>query len=400
MATDDSDIDDNNNESTSIFSLTKIQQARELLVQSNQCVPESNEWILIQENLIDLIETMLIPPDPNKEMRLKLFECGIYSVCFPIVNAPPGKHRPDLVDYCYILLSRSMEVPSVSDKDNLETLTKGVELGLIELAIKEMQYRPLRGPTVNRAMLCLSTTASKEEFASRIVRGGAVQACLNLIRDTNVNDGSEMGSCTSRALNILASLAAVRPTSLFGIDEQGIKNTLYPLLPLLNHYQHNMIMTGFRSARLLIRLFGKECGIIIRENPDILTFYPHLMKLLLESGGRNKRFCVFNSYWRLGGVALDLWLISIGLNQEEKSLLVPICPLMMEMLTLYGQQESNLLRYGMIFLSQVLDNQQCLMSIRNFKDSFLSMIQDVILSDGNSHVEIICVLKDVVGVVG
>jgi hypothetical protein len=373
-----------------------IKKVKDLLEVANKNVPGSTVWHDVENKLEDLMWSFRVVDAPKVD-RLKYYSSGIFDAVIPIINADAGKHVNEVLHGAWSMVDSAMGSSEINEQDKIETLTKGVELGFIELAVRELRFRPLRynGKLMDMAFLALQNTAPYSNFTNRLLSSRAPLACLDLIREGgDLENETERGNL-STAIIVLNSIAGrdVEPIK----DLPGVVDAVKPYLPLLTQEGNNdVIMLGFRVARLLIRLYGKdESSKVILENPVILEFYPKFMRKVMDVGA-TKNYLLYNSYWKLVGIALDLSLISK--SDTNKELLVPIVPLMLEMMALHHNGDRDLLRYGVIFLSQVSFDESCLIQLQKDKPR-IKIIQGIILSDKEHDKETLSLLGVVMNAV-
>jgi hypothetical protein len=366
-----------------------------LIQQSNEQIPNSPTWAEIENKIEDSLLDWY-QYEPPKHIRLLNHSIGLYDLCINIVRAPNGKHAASVLDASWLLLAHGMSCPEKNDKDNIETLTKGVEAGLIELSVKEINQNRCNGRLLARATICLTNTAAYDEFASEVVTSGGILACLNLIKRTNMYNISSVTSLL-KAMGVLCALAMLRPQCLRAIP--SLVDTLLPLLPLLNDIGNDsMVMIGFRACRCIIRISRSEDSVeIIRQHPIIFEFYPKLIRKILDS--KDKSY--YSAYWKISGIAYDLARMSTFLlTESECHLLIPFIALVIEMLTQHNQQgqDRDLLFYGLVFLSQISWNELCRAKLREFQQE-IKLIQQLICNEQLYGVEFYVMMEGVVNII-
>jgi hypothetical protein len=382
---------------------TNINKAKSLLQQSNSTEPHSPEWNSIQNELGILLNSMISSPHPSKQERLLYYLSGIYDVVIPIIKANQGKHQNFLLEDAWLLVQRGMIAIDSNDRDNIETIRKGVELGFIELAVEEARFQPLRyqGRLFYRASHCFTETAIYADFTERVLSSGAPLACLEIIKQ-----GGNLQDPILRS-NIGTALRTLTGISLYNIEIvkslPGIVKAVHPYLPLLTRVDddelddNELILLGFIAGRLLVRIGKGEGGskIIEEKQSVLLDFYPFLMRKAMDAG-ISTNYLVFNSFIKLNGIALDLSIIS-GSDIPKKSL-VSIIPLMIEMMLYHNNNGHNkeLIMYGMVFLSQVSEENACLEILIQHRNG-IKAIQDMISADRGFDKETLSLLGEVVG---
>jgi hypothetical protein len=384
---------------------SNIKKAKELLQQCNKYQPGTSQWITNEEKLSSFLDDMITTDSElSKAERLKYYNSGIYDVATPIIAAELGKHQNRTVANAWLLIARLMAIPDTNEKDNVETLSKGVGMGFIELAVRELQFRPLRndGEFLEYAFICIVAPAVYTEFVSRVIKSGAPLACLNLVREqqkeylSNINDSNVSESNLSDAMRTLNFVAGYDAEVVKHLP--GLVDCVRQFLPLLSNENGNdaQIMLGFSAARLLIRVFGKDdSSKVISENPIILQFYPQLLRKLCDVGP-SKNYFLYSGYFKLAFVLLDLSLISM--SDTNKSLLLPLVPLVIEMMVFHHNGNRDLLRHGMVFLSQVSFDESCLVALMTDKER-IKTIQGIVLSDKATDTETLSLLSVVMNAV-
>jgi hypothetical protein len=373
-----------------------VKMVKTLLEVANKNVPNSTAWNDAQNKLDDLLWSF----DESgglKPTRLKYYNSGIYNLITPIILDEEGKHTNQILEAAWSLINRGMGINDVKEQDNIETVTKGIDSGFIELAIRELRFRPLRydGKLMYRAFLTLQNTAAYTNFTNRVASSGAPLACLELIRV-----GGNVENETTRK-NLTIAIVTLNNLARFNTEPvkslPGVIDAVKPYLPLLTREGNDeMIVLGFFAARLLIRLYGKDdSSKVIMENPIILDFYPKLMRKVMDVGAA-RNYSLYSSYWALAGITLDLSLISK--SDTNKQLLVPIVPLMLEMMALHHNGDRDLLRYGVVFFSQVSFDDSCLIELKKNEER-VKVIQGIILSDKEHDKETLSLLGVVMNAV-
>jgi hypothetical protein len=375
---------------------SNVKKVKELLSITDKNEPGSSAWENAEGKLRDLLYSFWTA-EVSKSARLKYYSSGICNLLPSIITAPPGRHRDNVLRAAWAVVNCAMVAPDVNDHDNLETITKGVEIGFIELAVKELRYRPLRseGDLMSSACTSLVSPASYPNFVNQVVAAGAPLACLEFIRE-----GADIEDDTFNRI-VRAVVGTLNHIARYSIDSvkvlPHIVDAVKPYLPLLTREGNSdILLLGFSSARLLIRVFGKdESSKVILENPVILEFYPKLMRKIMEIGVAGN-YNLYNTYWILSGIALDLSLISM--SDTNKQLLVPIVPLMLEMMAVHHNGDHDVLRYGVVFLSQVSFDESCLAQLQKDKPR-IKVIQGIILSDKEQDKETLSLLGVVMNAV-
>jgi hypothetical protein len=376
---------------------TTIKKAKDLLEIVNKNQPHSSPWNDAERKLEDLFRSFW-QQDTPKKIRLQYYGSGIYNeVLIPLINSPPGTHTDAVLCQAWALIDRSMSITDIHEQDNMETLEKGIQLGFIELAVRELRFRPLRydGFLMKYAYIVLTAPSAYGKFINNLVSAGTPSACLQLIMDAKNTEDDTV------RINLLNAIRTLSNMSRFNIDAvralPGLLDVIKPHLPLLSRDDDdNLTLLGFNAARLLIRLYGKDdSSRIIMENPIILNFYPQLMRRVMDVG-ISQNYSLYGAYWKLAQIALDLSLISM--SDTNKQLLVPIVPLMLEMMAFHHDGERDVLRYGVVFLSQVAFDESCLAELKKGQER-VKTIQGIILSDKEHDKETLSFLSVVMNTV-
>jgi hypothetical protein len=335
--------------------------------------------------------------NPLKPIRMKFLNSGIFDVAFEIVNAEQNTHMDGLVQASWLILESTMAVSDSDEKDNMESVTIGVQKKLIELAAKELQYRPLRysGWFISRALSCLTGAAAYPQFTSNIVDCGVLSICLAFARDfTELIYADQYANDVKSSLSVISWIARYRVSAVRELH--GLVDVCSKFLPCLHSNENTSVLLGFIGARLLIRVFGKDDSAkVIQQHPIILQFYPKLVEKVLEVGAA-KNYLLYNTYWSIPSLALDFSLLS--LSDTQKSALVLFVPLMIEMMINHHHNNHDLIRYGTIFLSQVSFDESCLAVLRTEQER-IKTIQGIVLSDKTQDKETLSLLSVVMNAV-
>jgi hypothetical protein len=368
----------------------------------------TEDAILITNTLFDLqtIFSSLYVFNPLKSIRLQILQSEIFDLAYEIVNAEPGYYSDQLILSCWLILESTMAVSDLNSKDNLETVTMAVEKKLIELGLKELQYRPPRSNAdfITRALTCLTSPASFPEFSTYLLARNAHVICLKFAQDfADYIEDKYFASVIRSCISVLSWLSRFQLDSIR--DLKGLADLAIYFLPCLQSDDEKTLLLGFVCARCLIRVFGKNDTMkIIQENPIILQVYPKLLKEILQVGA-GKNYLLYNSYWSLSSIALDFSILSSlsGEQQQQqssniKSSLIPVIPLTLEMLIYHHKSDRDVIRYGIRFLSQLVTDKNCLqVLIKNKKQ--IQMIQHIILTDCSQDKENLTLLGEVVELV-
>jgi hypothetical protein len=383
----------------SIKNLTSanVKKVKDLLEVVNKNEPNSTAWNDAEGKLNDLLWSFWEDHVSMKSTRMKYYSSEIFQLVIAIIKAEVGKHTRGTLDNAWSLVECGMVCGSMNDQDNVETVAKGVDLGFIELAVRELHFRPSRfgGQLIRRAFGVLPNCAAYSNFTNRVMSSGAPLACLELIRE-----GGNIENETTRK-NLIDAITTLNSIASFNVEPikvlPGVVDAVKPYLPFLaQEGNDDMIVLGFSAARLIIRLYGKDdSSRVIVENPAILDFYPKFMRKVMDVGAI-KSYYLYKSYWVLAGVALDLSLIAM--SDTNKQLLVPIVPLMLEMMALHHNGDHDLIRYGVVFLSQVSFDESCLAQLQKDKPR-VKVIQGIILSDKEHDKETLSLLGVVMNTV-
>jgi hypothetical protein len=374
-----------------------IKKAKDLLDLANKNNPGNSTWNDAENKLKNLLWSFWVEESPKK-IRLKFYSSGIYDSVISIIKADTGKHMNEVLRASWALVEIGMVASDAKEQDKIETLTKGVDLGFIELAVRELHFKPLRydGYLMAKAFMALTEPPTySAEFTSRIISSGAPLACLEFIRVGGDLHNDVVRSNISGAIRTLSNVARRNIDAIKILPH--IVDAVKPYLPLLTRDgSDELILIGFVAARLLIRIYGKDdSSKVILENPIILEFYPNVMRKLMDIGAANN-YDLYNTYWKLGGIALDMSLISM--SDTNKQLLVPVVPLMLEMMALHHNGDRDVLRHGVVFLSQVSFDESCLSELKKDQER-VKVIQGIILSDTEFDKETLSLLGVVMNAV-
>jgi hypothetical protein len=373
-----------------------IKKIKDLTEISSKNQPGSSQWTDAEDQIKTILWSMYIRGSP-KDVRLKLYNSGLVELIIPLVQAPDGKHADSTLESVYGIFNSCMAATDSVDSDNVETLTRGVKLGLIEIAVKELQRRPLRygGRLLWFAFGCINNPGSYPEFTKRIVSSGALPSCIELIREGGDLHDEVRRTIISTALGVLSFVARYDLDTARSLP--GLVDAAHQYLPLLTRNgEDEMIMLGFGSSRLLIRTFGKdETSKVIQENPVILEFFPKLLRAVLDAGFKTN-YLAYNSYWKVSGLCLDLSIMS--LSDTNKKLLLPLVPLMIETMAFHINGDKEVIKHGMVFLSQVSFDESCLAAMVTDKER-IKTIQGIVLADKSYDKETLSLLSVVMNAV-
>jgi hypothetical protein len=122
----------------SIKNLTpaNIKKVKDLLEVANKNVPGSTAWNDAENNLKNLLWSFWEDDTSLKANRLKYYSSGIFEAVISIVNADAGRHTNRVLENAWKNIECGCDASSLDELDNIETLTKGVNLGFIELAVR------------------------------------------------------------------------------------------------------------------------------------------------------------------------------------------------------------------------------------------------------------------------
>jgi hypothetical protein len=375
----------------------KVKRAIELLKISTSNSPNTDKWMRAENELQNLLISLKQRQPPLRD-RVKYFDSGLLkSVCIPIILAEDGKHENETLKVVWSLLSNGMSAGDSDEKDNKFTLARGVELGIIELAVRELKFQPQRcdGVLASDACFCYGTPANYVEFSNRIISSGALQESLQLIRTGGDLENYLTGYQIEIAFNTLVCLSKFNPEAVRDLPQ--LIDVVKPYLSLLSRADDEvLVMIGFRASSVLIRVYGKEdSSKVMEENPIIFEFYTKFLREVMDAGLAN-RYLVYGTYWTLSSFTYNLAVIS--LSDANKRLLVPLVPLGIELMALHHHGDRELLHYGMIFLSQVSFDELCLNALMKHKD-WIKTIQNVVLADKLTSRETLSLLQVVVNAV-
>jgi hypothetical protein len=383
-----------------------IHKVKTLLELSSDTEPQTDEWFGIQSQLTHHLWYLYPRFDPLKELRVAYFNSGIFDLAIHVIDAENGSYAPEVCEGCWALLGCAIVASDKNEKDNLETITRGVEIGLIELCVKELSYRPLRfdGRLARRAFLAVLNPSTYSIFINRVVNSGAPRVCLDLIRENGDLQNPTTRAIIDQAFITLSFIARYDLDTIKNLPD--IVNVAQPYVQYLTREpgeDASMILLGFNATRLLLRISGKEkCSQVIEQNPIILEFYPsHLRKVL--DVGPSKSYSLYSRYWKLVALALDVALIASADNINLQ-LLVPLCPIVVEMMVYHYKDDYDILRYGLIFLGHVIRNAACRSTLVESSSSSddddnsnrVQMIQEIIQSDCTLEKEMAALLFDFV----
>jgi hypothetical protein len=375
--------------------ITKVKTLVEI---ANINDPTTTEWDDAERTIKDLLLSFWLQTDPPKDVRLAYYNSGIFDLVISVIKAEAGTHSFGVLHAAWLLINTTMTCADPNMTDSIETLQKGIELGFLELAIRELRFRPLRhnGSLVKTAFIAITNPSNFSYFTNHVISSGAPVACLELIRQGgNVEHATTRRNLTDAIIS-LNNLARFNANSVIHILPDAV-DVVKPYLPLLTHIGNDdVVVLGFFAAGLLIRLYGKDdTSNVISENPLILEFYVQFMRDVMDVGPTHN-YELYNLCWTLADITFDLSLISMC--DANKQLLVPIVPLAVEMMALHHNGDRDGLHYGIMFLSQVSFDESCLVELKRNRER-VKIIQDIILSDKDQDKETLSLLSVVMNAV-
>jgi hypothetical protein len=382
---------------------TKVKQIQTLIEISNTNQPNSEPWNNAQNLLVPLLWSFS-NSKPPKYLRLQYYSSGLIQLLISIIKSPENEYTDEVREMSWLIINNAMCCPDSHEEDNLETVLKGVDLGLIELASAELHAKPLRfeGRLLRNAFICLTSTSCRTEFVHRVVANKVPMACLEIIQLAHHHGGENALEVEIILLNIRSSIRVLNSIASYSVHSMrnlgpSLIQSMYIFLPYLtrvalDEHDQDLILIGFNAARLILRCEKQSTVVkLVSENPAILEFYPQLMRNLMNVGMKQS-YNYFNSFWKIVGVALDVALLA-ECQQLDRNLLVPLCPLMIEMMAYhYMTDPIDIVRYGLIFLFHVCDNQACLDIIRQDKKS-LNRIFNMVTSDVQFDIETLAMVN-------
>jgi hypothetical protein len=370
------------------------------------------EWHRAQNQLMSSLRQLDKTNNPTKAQRLEMYDSGVYEIVIDIILATPQLFTTIVIDAAWTLFGAGLLCPEIDEKDNYETVSKGVELNVIEIAVRELNFSPPRSEgnnTLYNALLCLTSTALFPEFGARMLSSGAISTCINILRISDVTDEFERDHIWL-ALVTLCSFAMHHGESLRNMVGVVDATMIYiSLLPNNNNnnnedeqdgFQDVFVMIGFSAARLLLRLLNvSDLLPILEKNPAIVQFYPKLIHDVLLSGAKRGFFC-YGSYWSLSGIARDVAIISspgvISTSDDNiDTFILPLIPLVIQMLREYGDGDYELLRYGFLFLTHILSHEPCIKLVMRNHQLDIYHICIRMMSDCHVNVEHYSLMGDV-----
>jgi hypothetical protein len=367
----------------------KTKQAQSLFQESQLTTPNSTEWTSIQIKLSRILNDVRVI-EPSKPIRISLFESGIYNVAISIIAAKPGLFRLETIEDAWYLASESMYVSDANSKSEDETVYLAVQLGLIELAAKELQYKPnlrYHGRIMEAAFICLTCAASMPDLAHRVIANQVVENILDIIERGDISTRTHIENLSS-SLIVLTWLAMTKREALLHHLSSNLGNidVIQLISPLFVHLENvhddKIVLIGFQAVRVIIRLYITEdigANQVQRHAISVIQFYCKVMQQVLTSG-KAKGFVAFHGHWALNGLCLDASLLSLSNKCNRNGLLSPLIPYIIEMMSTYGYNDYNVLYHGLIFLTEISQDKDCLQILLDYKLS-LKQIEHVILSE-------------------
>jgi hypothetical protein len=372
----------NNNNIKTLLTPHLTTTLHQLLQSSEKTIPLSPEHTSIQTSIVELLMDIQ-RKSIDRTNRLLCFTLGIVELCISIIQTkPPALHLDNILEWSWIIIKQSFHrIEDNEDNENTnntQLMKLGISIGILELSVYEISFRPLRmqGNLAGWANKCLLAIASRDIFINRIIESNVHFACLNLIHlPGNVETDPDYRENVSDAFAILNWIAFYRPDLLRDLSEINLIDTAIPWLPLLMNGNDKIKRVGFVAARMIIRIGSHAVAKVIEEYPIVIEFLQKLISQLCDLGPNR---AIYGVTWNLSGVVRDVALINITNN---KHLLVPIVPLMLDLVIKYGKDDYELIQHGVIFLSQVACNDEsCLLSLRNDKNK-IKLIQHIVQSE-------------------
>jgi hypothetical protein len=369
-----------------------VAAARAALQNTTQHLRGTPPWVRARNNLERALSELREPAPPVQD-RVELFTSGAIALCIEVIRMEDGKLDDDIIRAAWWVINGAMFVGNANDPRELESVRLGVQSNLIELSSWELHFSPLRagGRFMNNAFMCIISSAARDEFANRVLAADVIEPCLALIRAANMTSDLHV-SILDAALIVVAYLSFTRRETVRATV--GIEDAITPLIRLLHRRDDPILMrSGFSAARLLIRLMGKEeISRVRRRNPIILDSYHDIMLKVLESGPEHG-FRAYEGRWNLSGLALDLSLLSLG--DVGKAQLARFVHPVLDMLSLYGKDNAVLVHFGLVFLSQIVSNHECLRELKVGKPK-LYMIQSFLCANRHTEAGMLALLSHVV----
>jgi hypothetical protein len=378
-------------------------------------ITSNTQWITAQMNLERILRQIRVV-HPPRQVRINHYQSGIYHVCIDIIQSntsnssmpilllvpEDSNNQQDLffeveedqqqehhynytaatLEAAWILLASSAYFGDESNLLETETVKTAVEeLHLIEIASKELHMKPhlrFHGRLLNRAYYALIYAASLPQFAKKVVDADVCAPTLELIQTLNMNDGVTNRELITLGIGVLSWLARTCPESLRQFSTQ-IQTACTPFLQHLSQANNtDMLMLGFRCCRLFLRLFSpEECNRVVRDYPMILTFYPTLLDIVLDSG-KEGNFSAYGSEWSLAGILMDLSIIA-SLDDHKPALKSTIVQVL-DMTILYGVDYCELVHFSVVFLHEMCLHLDCL-NVLKLQQQKLKQLQHMIESD-------------------
>jgi hypothetical protein len=332
---------------------TYVKNFKSLLTLSSTLSPNTPPWYSTQEKLTNTLWNVY-ERDAPKHIRLQIIHSGLLELLIPIIKAPQGQFTNHCLEASTAVLNSCMSVASFDEKDNAETLSMGIELGLIELAVRELKFNPLRyhGRLAWYAFSSLTNSAARLHFVNRLLEAEAHLICVDLLRKVGHNflQDNIMCAILTSCIRTLNAVARHRVDCLRNISD--LTELVHGYVPLLNSQQgqDDLIILGFGAAKLLIRIKNKdEISEILVENPIIMEFYPKLIRQLIQVG-RKQHYRLYSSFWKLSGLILDLSLIAQCNDGNMVEMLSPMIPLVLEMMVYHHFDDMDVIKHGLVFL--------------------------------------------------
>jgi hypothetical protein len=351
----------------------RAQRVQELLSYVLKSEVGSEIWNMYENELAhELFE--LFESKPSVESIISYYTLHIVDMCMEIIKSPQGRFQDVTMINCWAILNRSFGVGDSSE--TAEYLQMGIDCGLLELSVREMSYfSPFRcgGRAVSWCSGIINKAASIQRLSRRVVEIGAPILCLNIIQEskslTNVDDIGIL----AESVKILAWLGRTQVESVRTLPDI-VKHMNHLVSTLLTSDEEHLQYIGFVAAKTIIRVYGtsENCSQFIHQNHAVLQYYVQYFDDILKNGPKAT----------YSGQVLDLYIVSSA-EKMNKSLFLPLISRVVEMTSGYGKDDFELMRFGIMFLVQISDNDICREEMKsnnipnNNKEKIQRMIQIV-----------------------
>jgi hypothetical protein len=235
------------------------------------------------------------------------------------------------------------------------------EYHVLEVAIEELRYDPSRfnGFLRELATTVIQNSCASQKVSERCLQLGLHVDIMKIIQEASIQENGENEDLIEWYLfgiRCFAWLARYRAGELKDLTP-GIVHACVDLLKYLNSPNHSTMMLGFTAAKTIIRIVGKdENSTVIHQNPTIIDFYSRYLRRAIVNRHENVS---------ISGQVVDLALISLA--DKNKPLMFNTVSAVTAAVDMFGINDSELLYYSLLFLSQISSDELCKQELKTQK---------------------------------